>query len=165
MIMKYRVIILLSAILIAGPFTSAEDGMWMPHQMKDLNLKALGLEMNPEDLFKEDGTGLMSAVVSFGGGSGEFVSRNGLLLTNHHVAFGALQRASSKENDYITNGFIAWKQAEEIPAPGYIADVLLGYEDVTADVIKALRKAKSSIDRYYALDAVRKKIVAKAEKA
>ena len=152
-------------VLIAGPMTSAEDGMWMPHQMKDLNLKSLGLQMNPEDLYKEDGTGLMSAVVSLGGGSGEFVSRNGLILTNHHVAFGALQRASTEDNDYITDGFTAWTLTEEIPAPGYIADVLLGYEDVTTKVTTALKKAKSPIERYYARDAVFKKIVAEAEKA
>lgn len=160
-----RFFIVLLAALVAGSFSAAEDGMWMPHQMKDLDLKALGLRMDPGDLFKEDGTGLMSAIVSLGGGTGEFVSREGLILTNHHVAFGALQRASSKEKDYITDGFIAWKRAEEIPAPGYIADVLLGYEDVTTEVTKALKKAKTPIDRYYALDAVKKKIVADTEKA
>jgi len=165
MTFKNRILIFLFIVLIAGPFTSAEDGMWMPHQMKDLNLKSLGLQMNPEDLYKEDGTGLMSAVVSLGGGSGEFVSRNGLILTNHHVAFGALQRASTEDNDYITDGFIAWKKTEEIPAPGYIADVLLGYEDVTAQITAALMKAKSPIERYYARDSVFKKIVAEAEEA
>jgi hypothetical protein len=165
MINHRRIFIFLFIVLIAGPFTAAQDGMWMPHQMKDLNLKALGLEMNPENLFKEDGTGLMSAVVSLGGGSGEFVSRDGLILTNHHVAFGALQRASSKDNDYITNGFTAWERGEEIPASGYIADVLQGYEDVTAAVTAALKKAKTPIERYYARDAVMKKIVAEAEKA
>ena len=165
MTIKNRLFIFFMIVLIAGPMTSAEDGMWMPHQMKDLNLKSLGLQMNPEDLYKEDGTGLMSAVVSLGGGSGEFVSRNGLILTNHHVAFGALQRASTEDNDYITDGFTAWTLTEEIPAPGYIADVLLGYEDVTAKVTAALKKAKSPIERYYARDAVFKKIVAEAEKA
>src|SRR5512136_1996610 len=95
--------LVLGLALIAG----ADEGMWMPHQMKDLNLKAQGLQMNPEDLFKKDGTGLMSAVVNLGGGTGEFVSPEGLIITNHHVAFGAIQRASSKENDYIQNGFLA----------------------------------------------------------
>ena len=77
----------------------AQDGMWMPHQMKMLNLQKQGLQMNPDDLFKKDGTGLMSAVVHLGGGTGEFVSKEGLILTNHHVAFGAIQRASDTEND------------------------------------------------------------------
>ncbi|GAI28985.1 unnamed protein product, partial [marine sediment metagenome] len=55
----------------------ADEGMWMPHQMKDLNLKDLGLKMNPGDLYKKDGTGLMSAVVYLRGGTGGFVSREG----------------------------------------------------------------------------------------
>ena len=80
-------------------FGLADEGMWLPHQMKNLNLKTLGLKMNPADLYRKDGTGLMSAVVHLGGGTGEFVSSEGLILTNHHVAFGALQRASTKEKD------------------------------------------------------------------
>jgi hypothetical protein len=59
----------------------------------------------------------MSAIVSLGGGTSEFVSSQGLILTNHHVAFGAIQRASSEENDYIQNGFIAWTKEEEIQVP------------------------------------------------
>src|SRR5512145_2901589 len=86
--------LVLGLALIAG----ADEGMWMPHQMKDLNLKALGLQMDPSDLYKKDGTGLMSAVVNLGGGTGEFVSPEGLILTNHHVAYGAIQRALSKES-------------------------------------------------------------------
>jgi hypothetical protein len=84
-------------VIILALIVSADEGMWMPHQMKALNLKALGLQMDPEALFKEDGTGLMSAIINLGGGTGEFVSPEGLVLTNHHVAYGALQRASSKE--------------------------------------------------------------------
>src|SRR5512142_157752 len=120
----------LSLVLVAG----ADDGMWMPHQMKALNLKELGLKMDPGDLYKTDGTGLMSAVVNLGGGTGEFVSPEGLVLTNHHVAYGAIQRASSKEKDYITDGFLAMTRDKEIPAQGYTVGVLLGYEDVTAKV-------------------------------
>ena len=92
---------IVSVLLTIGSMVvQADEGMWLPHQMKMLNLQEQGLRMNPNDLFKEDGTGLMSAIVSFGGGTGEFVSSNGLLLTNHHVAFGAIQRAADKEHDY-----------------------------------------------------------------
>ncbi len=116
----------LSLVLAAG----ADEGMWMPHQMKDLNLKSQGLRMDPGELYKKDGTGLMSAVVNLGGGTGEFVSPEGLVLTNHHVAYGAVQRASSKEKDYITDGFLAWTRGEEIPAQGYQVGVLLGYGEL-----------------------------------
>ena len=142
----------------------ADDGMWMPHQMKDLNLKALGLEMNPGDLYKKDGTGLMSAVVSLGGGTGEFVSKNGLILTNHHVAFGGLQRASDTEHDYMNDGFIAWNREEELPAPGYIADVLIGYEEVTKKIHSVIKPGMTYREKYEAIDQARKKLIANAEK-
>lgn len=137
--------------------------MWMPHQMKNLNLKTLGLQMDPAELYKQDGTGLMSAVVHLGGGTGEFVSAEGLILTNHHVAFGALQRASSTEHDYIQYGFIARKKNEEIEAKGYYADVLLGYDDITTKIQAALKPGMTYKQKYYALDAVKKKIIGQAE--
>ena len=148
-------------LVISSP---ADDGMWMPHQMTDLNLKSLGLQMNPDDLYKKDGTGLMSAVVHLGGGSGEFVSKEGLILTNHHVAFGALQRASTPEKDYIQNGFIAWTKQEEIPSKGSHADVLLGYEEITERVISALKPSMSYRQKYEALEKVKKNIIAEEEK-
>ena len=148
-------------LVISSP---ADDGMWMPHQMTDLNLKSLGLQMNPDDLYKKDGTGLMSAVVHLGGGSGEFVSKEGLILTNHHVAFGALQRASTPEKDYIQNGFIAWTKQEEIPSKGSHADVLLGYEEITERVISVLKPSMSFRQKYEALEKVKKNIIAEEEK-
>jgi hypothetical protein len=140
--------LVLGLALIAG----ADEGMWMPHQMKDLNLRAMGLQMNPDDLYKKDGTGLMSAVVNLGGGTGEFVSPSGLILTNHHVAYGAIQRASSKANDFIADGFLARTQGEEIQAQGYQAGVLLGYEDVTAKVNAYFKPKMTPRQRYAAYD-------------
>ncbi|MDI6699271.1 MAG: S46 family peptidase [Candidatus Saccharicenans sp.] len=152
--------------LLLSPFlTRADEGMWMPHQMKMLNLQQLGLKMNPDDLYKKDGTGLMSAVVNLGGGTGEFVSPDGLILTNHHVAFGAIQRASSQEHDYITNGFLARTRAEEIPAQGYTADILLGYDEVTARVLAKVKPKMTPRQKYDAIEAAVKEIVAEAEKA
>ncbi len=138
--------------------------MWMPHQMKDLNLEAKGLKMNPDDLYKKDGTGLMSAVVHLGGGTGEFVSPQGLILTNHHVAFGALQRASDKEHDYIQNGFLAKSMDIEIPAKGYIADVLIGYDDVTQTILKEVKSWMTPLQRYKAIEKIEKQLIAKEER-
>jgi hypothetical protein len=151
-------------ILSLVSVSSADEGMWMPHQMNNLNLKAKGLLMNPGDLYKQDGTGLMSAIVYLGGGTGEFVSPDGLILTNHHVAFGALQRAASKENDYIEDGFIAWSKEKEIPAQGYIADVLLGYEEVTKEIQSAVDSGLTPLEKYQAIDKAKKEIIAEAEK-
>ncbi|MBC7360969.1 MAG: S46 family peptidase [Candidatus Aminicenantes bacterium] len=157
--------VLLAGLLLLPFFTFADEGMWMPHQMRMLNLQQLGLKMNPDDLYKKDGTGLMSAVVNLGGGTGEFVSPDGLILTNHHVAFGAIQRASSKENDYITDGFLARTRAEEIPAQGYTADILLGYEEVTSRVLSKVKPRMTPRQKYDAIEAAIKEIVAEAEKA
>jgi hypothetical protein len=160
-----RYLAAVALILFLALFSAADEGMWMPHQMKDLNLKALGLRMNPDDLYKKDGTGLMSAVLNLGGGTGEFVSPEGLVLTNHHVAYGAIQRASSKEKDYINNGFMAATRGEEIPAQGYQAGVLLGYEDVTAKVNAYFKPKMTPRQRYDAYDKAQKELIAAGEKA
>ncbi len=157
-------LVLITLVLSLTVLSPADEGMWMPHQMNDLDLKALGLQMDPEDLYKKDGTGLMSAVVYLGGGTGEFVSPDGLILTNHHVAFGALQRASTMEKDYIQNGFIAWAREEEIAAKGYIADVLLGYDEVTDQVLTALKPEMTHRQKYDAIEKVMKEIIADTEK-
>ncbi len=160
----FRRSLVISFAFVFSLVIRADEGMWMPHQMKDLDLAKLGLQMNPDSLFKKDGTGLMSAVINLGGGSGEFVSSDGLILTNHHVAFGAIQRASTKEKDYLVNGFLAMTRAEEIPAQGYTADVLLGYEDVTVKINKSISPGMSYIQIYYAIEKAQKEIIAEAEK-
>ncbi|HPB59257.1 MAG TPA: S46 family peptidase, partial [Candidatus Saccharicenans sp.] len=166
--MKFRTRLLISVLfigLVIWPLGAlADEGMWMPHQMKMLNLEQLGLKMNPDDLYRLDGTGLMSAVVNLGGGTGEFVSREGLILTNHHVAFGAVQRAASKENDYITYGFLARNRSEEIPAQGYTADILLGYEEVTARVLARVKPKMTPAQKYEAIEKAVNQIIAEAEK-
>lgn len=154
-------IILLFSLFLISP---ADEGMWLPHQMKALNLKALGLQMNPDDLYKTDGIGLMSAVVNLGGGTGEFVSHDGLILTNHHVAFGAIQRASTKEKDYIQHGFLARTWEDEIQAPAYTADVLLGYEDVTAKIQARIKPGMTYRQTYDAVEKTQKELIALAEK-
>ncbi|MDD8030700.1 MAG: S46 family peptidase [Acidobacteriota bacterium] len=156
--------ILFIGLLLLPVFSRADEGMWMPHQMKMLNLQELGLKMNPDDLYKKDGTGLMSAVVNLGGGTGEFVSPEGLILTNHHVAFGAIQRASSKKNDYITKGFLARNRRQEIPAQGYTADILLSYEEVTTRVLAKVKTEMDPGQKYEAIENAIKEIVAEAEK-
>jgi hypothetical protein len=158
------VVLILLLILVFAADGFPDEGMWMPHQMKELDLAALGLKMDPGDLYKTDGTGLMSAVVYLGGGTAAFVSAEGLILTNHHVAFGAIQRASDKEHDYITHGFLAKTKTGEIPARGYIADVLLGYEDVTSAFLKRLKPNMSPEKRYKTIDRLKKRLIAGAEK-
>lgn len=158
----FTLLILISLCLIP-PSLIADEGMWMPHQMKMLNLQTQGLEMDPADLYKPDGSGLMSAVVDLGGGTASFVSDKGLLFTNHHVAFGALQRASDPEHNYLEDGFLAQNAAEEIQAPGYTAGVLLNYREVTDQIFAALKEGMSPLERYNAIDLAKKKLVQQAE--
>ncbi len=160
---RFKLLASIPFIIFLVLSSPADEGMWMPHQMKDLNLNSLGLAMDSEALYKKDGTGLMSAVVSLGGGTGGFVSEEGLILTNHHVAYRALQRASSPEQDYLQNGFIAWNKGEEIPAQGSHADVLLGYEEVTERVLGTVDPSMTYRQRYDAIDRVKKTIIAEAE--
>lgn len=156
---------LIGLLLFFTCFGAADEGMWMPHQMKELNLEAQGLKMDPGNLYKENEPGIMNAVVRIGrGSSGAFVSSKGLILTNHHVAFGVIQRASDKDHDYITNGFLVHSTAEEIPARGTYVNVLLGYRDVTPIVLKQLKPRMTPEQRYKALEKIEKKLVAQAEK-
>ncbi|MFZ0391956.1 MAG: S46 family peptidase, partial [Calditrichia bacterium] len=141
----------------------ADEGMWLPHQIAGLNLAKAGLEMNPEDLYKMDGSGIMSAVVRMGGGTAEFVSEKGLLLTNHHVAYGALQRASDSEHDYLQNGYLAETPEQEIIAPGYHADVLRRYEEVTGRFSEIYRENLQPEERRSRIDHLKKQLAAEAE--
>lgn len=159
--------LLLAATIAAAPAPLfADEGMW-PIDMLDklpwAELKAMGLQLQPQQIYDGRGHGAAYAVVSLGGGTGSFVSPQGLVLTNHHVAFNAIQRASTAENDYITNGFNAATLAEEVPAAGYRAYVLLGVEDVTKKVLAAVADGMSDLERYRAIEKRIKEIVAEAE--
>jgi len=159
---KYLLLVLV--ILFLTWFGAAEEGMWMPHQVKHLDLNSNGLKIPPEKIYNEGGVGLINAVVRVRGGTGSFVSNKGLILTNHHVAFGALQQASDKEHDYITHGLLARTTAEEIPAPSYYVDVFLGYEEVTSSVLKHIKPHMTVEQRTKTLESIEKKLAAQAEK-
>lgn len=141
----------------------ADEGMWLPHQIGLLNLETRGLKIDAGSLYKKDGTGLMSAVIKLNRGTAEFVSKDGLLLTNHHVAYTAIQRASDKKNDYLADGFLARTRGEEIPAKGYSATVLLGYRDVTQLVKNALNPVMTPAERLHAVERIKMKLVAQEE--
>ncbi len=118
-----RVALSLLILLLPALLLRAEEGMFQPYKLPPevfAKMKALGFTLSEKDLFSPSGS-LSQAVVSLGGGTGSFVSPQGLILTNHHVAFGAAQRQSSLKLNIIHDGFIASTMAEEIPAPGYKA--------------------------------------------
>jgi len=134
--MKKSVLLFLFAFLLSAALL-AQEGMWLLNQIDQLNLDKKGLKISTSEIYNRDKPALYNAVVQIGGGTGSFVSPDGLIITNHHVAFGALQRASTTETDYLSNGFTAKSRAEEIQAPGYRALLLDQMDDVTHDILKA----------------------------
>jgi len=99
------------------------------------------------------------------GATGSFISPDGLIITNHHVAFGSVVAASTPEKDYLKNGFLAKTRAEEIPASGRTARITESFKDVSAEVLRVVRKNMSNAERTKAIEQQIKKIVAREEKA
>ena len=125
----------------------AKEGMWLIEQLQALNLPQAGLEISIEDIYNRDTPCLLDAIVNLGGATAEFVSSEGLLLTNHHVAYGGVQRASVQGVDYLTDGFLARFKAEELPAPGSYARVILEIRDVTTEILASVGKVKDLVER------------------
>ncbi|MDE6069721.1 MAG: S46 family peptidase, partial [Alistipes sp.] len=117
----------------------ADEGMWMLPYLQKMNIKqmkARGCKLSAEDIYSIDKSSLKDAVVIFGNGcTGEIVSPEGLLFTNHHCGFGSIQALSSVEHDYLKNGFWAMSQAEELPAPGLSVRFIRKIVDVTPEVV------------------------------
>lgn len=118
---------------------AADEGMWMLPYLQKMNIKdmkARGCKLSAEDIYSINKSSLKDAIVIFGGGcTGEIVSPDGLLFTNHHCGYGSIQSLSSVEHDYLKNGFWAMSRAEEIPAPGLAVRFIRSISDVTADVV------------------------------
>ena len=167
--MRFRsiVVTVLAMALLAPVFAQAEEGMWPIDELKKLDFKKLeklGLELEAKEIYDGKGGGIAGAIVSFGGGTGSFVSPEGLILTNHHVTFTALQRASSEEHNYIEEGFNAERLEDEIPAHGYMAYVLLDIEDVTKKVLGAVDDDMTDFERYETIEQRIKEVVDEGEK-
>ena len=137
--MKKQLILGICLFLLI-PFTKADEGMWLPYLLQQLNEKDMqskGLKISAEDIYSINKGSLKDAVVLFGRGcTGEIVSDQGLLLTNHHCGYGQIQAHSSLANDYLTNGFWAMNQGEELPNIGLTVTMLVSMTDVTNEVLK-----------------------------
>jgi len=159
---------MLVLVALVATTAIADEGMWQLNKLDQAPYEAwsrAGLALDPAGLYAP-GTGALSdAIVQLGGGTASFVSRDGLIVTNHHVAFGALQRQSEVGADLMVEGFLARTWAEEIPAPGYNAYVLKNIEDVTRTVLAGVTDKMSPTERFDAIDQAGKKLVEKAESA
>ncbi len=135
--MVKRTLILLS-FWIAVWSVSAHEGMWIPALLKSLNepqMKQLGLKLSADDIYAVNQSSLKDAIVHFGGFcTGEIISDQGLVLTNHHCGYGSIQSHSSVDNDLLTHGFWAKNKSEELANPSLFATFIVSIEDVTQQV-------------------------------
>jgi hypothetical protein len=119
----------------------AKEGMWIPATLleRQKNMKAMGLEIPVDDLYNEKGTSLNNAVVLFGRGcTGEVISSQGLVLTNHHCGYGSVQALSGPGNDYFASGYWAKNNSEELPCPGLTVTFIRRMENVTDKILFGL---------------------------
>ena len=157
-------LLLPAALLAAFAPAMADEGQWQPHQMPQLKaeLKRIGIQIPAEqltDLSKHP----MSAIVSLGGCSASFVSPDGLVVTNHHCAYGAIQRNSTPQKNYIVDGFLAKTRAEELPGgPNTLVYVTDKVENVSARVLKGLEKTGGK-ERHEAIERRVKELIAECE--
>ena len=150
-----------------GFFSSAvaKDGMWIPTLVNKYNIeemKQMGFKLTAEDIYSVSHESMKDAVVLFGSGcTGEFISNEGLLITNHHCGFDAIQNHSSVEHDYLTNGFWAKTHQDELPNSNLSVRILERMEDVTEKVLAGSQsKPKDSVSVIISRNS--KKIVAEA---
>ena len=132
-----KLIISLAALALSASVV-ADEGMWLPCLIGErlADMKEKGFELSAEDIYSINQASLKDAIVLFGRGcSGELVSAEGLLLTNHHCGYGQIQSHSTVEHDYLTNGFWAMSREEELPNPGLTVSFLVRMEDVTERVV------------------------------
>lgn len=156
-------IILLSILVISRLVLLADEGMWLPLLLKQLNekeMQKMGMKITADEIYSVNHSSMKDAVVLFGRGcTGELISSEGLLLTNHHCGFGQIQDHSSLEHDYLQNGFWAMNRAEELPNPGLTVTFIVRMEDVTSKVLANVTSSMSEKERDEAVAAASLSIV------
>ena len=137
-------------ILLLGTIARADEGMWIPAllQRNEAEMQAMGMKITADDIYSINHSSMKDAVVLFGGGcTGELVSDQGLLLTNHHCGYGWIQRHSTVEHDYLTDGFWAMTPEEELACPGLTAIMLKNMEEVTDKVLAGITDKTTDEER------------------
>ncbi len=159
-------IFLLLFLLSAGQALRADEGMWIPMLLKKYNIEDMrkkGFKLTAEDIYSINKTSMKDAVMIFGGGcTGELISNRGLLITNHHCGFSSIQTHSSLENDYLTDGFWAMTDGQELKNIGLTVTFLVRMEDVTAKVLEGITDQTPEEER---IEIIKQKIKALKEAA
>lgn len=149
-------------------FVRADEGMWLPLLIERLNyvdMQKEGLKLTAEEIYSINHSSLKDAIIQFGGGcTGEIISDQGLVLTNHHCGYGAIQSHSTVDHDYLADGFWASNLKEELKNEGLTARFLVRIEDVTKRVLEQLNDQMSEADRTAKITQISKSITDEAEK-
>lgn len=165
--MKKILLVAFALLTFARP-ALADEGMWLLPFIEKLNIKdmkAKGFKLSAEDIYSLNKSALKDAIVIFGGGcTGEIISPKGLILTNHHCGYGAIQQHSSVENDYLKYGFWAMSPDKEIPTPGLGVVFIREIKDVTAQILPQLNDKMTDKERAAKVAAISKEIQAAAAK-
>jgi hypothetical protein len=161
--MMTRTSIALLLGLLSFASLHAEEGMFPISAIDRLGLGEKGMQLTAAEVFNPDNVCLVDGICRVNGCTGSFVSPNGLIITNHHCAYRAIQSASTSENDWLKNGFFSKSQEQEIPAPGYVVRITESYRDVSADVLAAVDDSMSSAERSKAIEKRRKELEKQAE--
>lgn len=156
MVMDLRKIIFFSFFIIISFFSFANDGMWLPLLLEKLNekeMKSLGMKISAKDIYNINSGSLKDAIVNFGGFcTGEVISTKGLVLTNHHCGFDAVQNHTTLEHNYIRDGFWAMSNSEELPNPGLFVTFIVRIEDVTKQILIGVTNTMSESERQSQVD-------------
>ncbi len=164
--MKKLFAILVIMVVSFGFKAKADEGMWLLPLIEKLNMgkmTELGLKLSAEDIYSLNKASVKDAIIIFGGGcTGEIVSSQGLILTNHHCGYGSIQQHSSVDHDYLRDGFWAMSKDQELPNPNLAVTFLIRIEDVSAQILANVKPGMSETDRTTAINEVRQTIEKKA---
>jgi hypothetical protein len=153
--MKNKIFAFLLFVFI-GIKSFADEGMWLPQLLQALNekqMKSLGMKISAKDIYSINSGSLKDAIVSFGGFcTGEIISSKGLVLTNHHCGFDAVQNHTTLEHNYIRDGFWAKNNSEEMTNPGLYVTFIVRIEDVSKTVLTGVNNTMSESERQSAVD-------------
>jgi hypothetical protein len=139
--------------------------MFPMSDLRMVDLRQAGFELSAEQIFNPDSLSITDAIINIGGCTGSFISSQGLILTNHHCAFSAIQRASSKEHDFLQEGFYAKSHADEFPARGYSVRITESYRDVSRQILAAIAEETDFAAKSKAKEKRSKELIAETEKA
>ena len=171
-----KILTIAAALAIAFMPAKADEGMWMLPLLEKMNIATmqdLGCRLSADQIYSINHSSLKDAIVQFGGGcTGEIVSDEGLLLTNHHCGYASIQKLSTVDHDYLTDGYWAMNRGEELPVEGLTVTFLESMADVTDQFNAAMKKAekmyrdstdKEELVKAYVNENVYEKLIGKAE--